>query len=77
MFVVQVAALHQSINLALSLNEPTRVLQPERLTVFDKWFSHDFAVPVPGVPGRQASAAGGRPPSGLCFPSIASLQFVK
>ncbi|CAM9094825.1 unnamed protein product [Laminaria digitata] len=42
-----------------------RIHEPEQLTVFDKWFSHEFAVPVPGVPGRQGSAQAGRPPSGV------------
>jgi len=28
-------------------------VQPERLTSFKKWFSHEFAVPVPVVHGTQ------------------------
>lgn len=40
-------------------------MQPERLTVFDKWFSHEFAVPVPGVPGRHTSGQSGRPSAGV------------
>ena len=62
MFVV--AALRQLFYITF-LQRTTRILQPERLTVFDKWFSHEFAVPVPGVPGRQASAQAGRPPPGV------------
>ncbi|CAN0024749.1 unnamed protein product [Scytosiphon promiscuus] len=41
-----------------------RIHEPERLTTFDKWFSHEFAVPVPAHPGRKASGGGGRQPAG-------------
>lgn len=48
-------------------------MQPERLTEFEKWFSHEFAVPVPAA----ANAAGrhttrqhaGRPSSGMTYVS--------
>ncbi|CAM9180188.1 unnamed protein product, partial [Hapterophycus canaliculatus] len=40
-----------------------RIHEPERLTTFDKWFSHEFAVPVPAHPGRKVSG-GGRQPAG-------------
>lgn len=39
-------------------------MQPERLTIFEKWFSHEFAVPVPANPGRKASGGGGRQSAG-------------
>ncbi|CAM9117146.1 unnamed protein product [Ectocarpus sp. 8 AP-2014] len=41
-----------------------RIHEPERLTMFEKWFSHEFAVPVPANPGRKASGGGGRPSAG-------------
>lgn len=45
--------------LLVVMNRPDRSqwfnqnLQPERLTSFEKWFSHEFAVPVPSNPGKK------------------------
>lgn len=40
-------------SLLYPMNQPN--VQPERLTTFEKWFSHEFAVPVPANPEKKNS----------------------
>lgn len=47
--------LHALGNHSLCCSTNQLNVQPERLTTFEKWFSHEFAVPVPANPEKKNS----------------------